>query len=562
VRCTGEWLEHWARETPDAPALAERDGSGGWRLLTWGEVRREVGALAQGLLALDLPPGAPVVVLSDNSVDHALLALAAMHVGRPACTVSSAYSRLGPDFSKIRGILRKLRPGLVYASDAAVYGAALRAADVEAVVVLGRGAQEVPGALAFERLLRQDEGPEVMRAFAAIRPEDHAKYLLTSGSTGHPKVVINTHRMLCANQQMIVQAWRFLQHEKPVLLDWLPWSHTFGGNHNFNLVLCHGGTLYVDEGRPMPGLVLHTLRNLREVKANLHFNVPRGLDMLLPYLEKDEALARQLFEGLRVLFYAGAALAPASWKRLEVVAARVREEPLFLTTSWGSTETAPAVTSAHWRLEGAGCIGGPLPGAELKFVPSGQKLEMRVRGAGVFPGYRDDPELTAAAFDDEGFYCIGDAGRLVDEVHPEQGVLFDGRVAEDFKLSSGTWVSVGTLRVKLVSALAPLVQDAVITGHDRDKVGALLFLTPAAEALPREPLREELKSKLAALHAAAGGSAQSPARVLLLAEPASLAAGEITDKGYINQRAVLARRAAEVERLYADAGDPRVIRVD
>jgi feruloyl-CoA synthase len=361
---------------------------------------------------------------------------------------------------------------------------------------------------------------------------------------------------------MIAQAWRFLQHEKPVLLDWLPWSHTFGGNHNFNLVLCHGGTLYVDEGRPVPGLVLNTLRNLREVKANLHFNVPRGLDMLLPYLEKDEALARQFFEGLRVLFYAGAALAPASWKRLEAVAATVRAEPLFLTTSWGSTETAPAVTSAHWKLEGAGNIGAPLPGAELKFVPSGQKLEMRVRGAAIFPGYRDDPELSAAAFDEEGFYRIGDAGRLADAAHPEKGVLFDGRVAEDFKLGSGTWVSVGTLRVKLVSALAPLVQDAVVTGHDRDKVGALLFLTPAAEALPREQLCEDLRSKLAALHDAAGGSAQSPARVLLLTEAPSLAAGEITDKGYINQRAVIARRAAEVERLYGDAADPRVIRID
>ena len=562
VRCIGEWLEHWARETPDAPALAERDAGGGWRLLSWGEVRRQVGRLAQGLLALELPPGAPVVVLSDNAVDHALLVLAAMHVGRPACTVSSAYSRLGPDFSRIRGILHKLRPGLVYASDAAVYGAALRAAEVDAVVVLGRGAEELPGARSFDSLLGQDEGPEVMRAFAAIRPEDPAKYLLTSGSTGQPKVAINTHRMLCANQQMISQAWRFLAHEKPVLLDWLPWSHTFGGNHNFNMVLSHGGTLYIDDGRPMPGLIERTLRNLREVQANIHFNVPRGLDMLLPHLEQDEALARQMFEGLRVLFYAGAGLAPSSWKRLEAVAARVRTEPLWLTTSWGSTETAPAVTSAHWRLDGAGCIGGPLPGAELKFVPNGQKLEMRVRGAAVFPGYRDDPELSAAAFDEEGFYRIGDAGRLVDEAHPEKGVLFDGRVAEDFKLGSGTWVSVGTLRVKLISALAPLVQDAVITGHDRDQVGALLFLTPAAEALAPEALREALKTKLRALHGQAGGSAQSPGRVLLLSEPASLAAGEITDKGYVNQRAVIARRAAEVEALYADAADPRVVRID
>jgi feruloyl-CoA synthase len=562
ARCIGEWLERWARETPDGLALAERDASGAWRCLSWGEVRRQVGAIAQALLDMQLPVGAPVVVLSDNSVDHALLMLAAMHVGRAACTVSSAYSRLGPDFTKLRGILKKLRPGLIYASDGATYGAALRAVDVSVPVVLGQGHGELPGAIDFERLRSTAETAAVMQAFEAIQPEDHAKYLLTSGSTGHPKVAINTHRMLCANQQMICQAWRFLEREKPVLLDWLPWSHTFGGNHNFNMVLCHGGTLYIDDGRPVPALIERTVRNLREVRSTIHFNVPRGIDMLLPYLEKDEALARQFFGGLRALFYAGAALAPSSWQRLEAVATKVREEPLWLTTSWGSTETAPAVTSAHWRLDSAGCIGLPLPGAELKFVPSGQKLELRVRGAGVFPGYRDDPELTAAAFDEEGYYLIGDAGKLVDEAHPEKGVLFDGRVAEDFKLGSGTWVSVGTLRVKLVSSLAPLVADAVITGHDRDAVGALLFLTAAAQALPYEEIKAQLREKLKALHGDSAGSAQSPARVLLMADAPSLAAGEITDKGYLNQRAVLASRVADVTALHDDDNDPRLIRVD
>jgi feruloyl-CoA synthase len=562
ARCIGEWLEQWARETPDAPALAERDASGAWRCLSWRDVRSQVGAIAQALLDMQMPADAPVVVLSDNSVDHALLMLATMHVGRAACTVSSAYSRLGPDFTKIRGILKKLRPGLVYACDAATYGAALRAVDVSAPVVLGRGHEELPGAINFERLRSTAETAAVMQAFEAIQPDDHAKYLLTSGSTGHPKVVINTHRMLCANQQMIGQAWCFLEREKPVLLDWLPWSHTFGGNHNFNMVLCHGGTLYIDDGRPVPALIERTVRNLREVRSTIHFNVPRGIDMLLPYLEKDEMLARQFFTGLRALFYAGAALAPSSWQRLEAVAAKVRDEPLWLTTSWGSTETSPAVTSAHWQLDGAGCIGAPLPGAELKFVPNGQKLELRVRGAGVFPGYRDDPELTAAAFDEEGYYLIGDAGKLVDEAHPEKGVLFDGRVAEDFKLGSGTWVSVGTLRVKLVSALAPLVADAVITGHDRDAVGALLFPTAAAQALPYEDLKAQLREKLKALHSTAGGSAQSPARVLLMSDAPSLAAGEITDKGYVNQRAVLANRAADVVALYGSDDDPRLLCVD
>ena len=303
-----------------------------------------------------------------------------------------------------------------------------------------------------------------MTAFEAITPDTHAKYLLTSGSTGHPKVVINTHRMLCANQQMIAQAWRFLEHEKPVLVDWLPWSHTFGGNHNLNMVLRNGGTLVIDEGRPAPALIEKTLANLCDVQPTLHFNVPRGLDMLLPLLEADPDRAHRFFSRLRAVFYAGAALPQATWERLQALAMKVRGEPVWLTTSWGSTETSPAITSAHWKLERAGVIGGVLPGMELKFVPAGDKLEMRVRGVSVFPGYRDAPQLTARAFDEEGYYCIGDAGFLADEEHPERGVAFNGRVAEDFKLTTGTWVSVGTLRVRVVSALAPYAQDAVITG--------------------------------------------------------------------------------------------------
>ncbi|MFZ5544395.1 MAG: feruloyl-CoA synthase [Pseudomonadota bacterium] len=561
ARCIGEWLEQWARETPESLALGERDAAGGWRLFSWRELRAQVGAIAQALLDMQLPADRPVVVLSDNSVDHLLLVLAAMHIGRTACTVSSAYSRLTKDHAKIRGILQTLQPALVYAADGAVYGPALRAADVNVPVVLGQGVEAVPGAISFETLRAAREGPAVMRAFEAIGPDDHAKYLLTSGSTGAPKVVINTHRMLCANQQMIAQAWPFLERDKPVLLDWLPWSHTFGGNHNINLVLRNGGTLYVDDGRPVPGLIEKTVRNLREVQPTLHFNVPRGLDMLLPFLEADDALAAEALQRLQLVFYAGAALPQATWERLETLAARVRSEPLWLTTSWGSTETSPAVTSAHWKLDRAGCIGLPLPGLELKFVPNGPKLEMRVRGLSVFPGYRNAPQLSAEAFDEEGFYKIGDAGRLLDEARPERGVIFDGRVAEDFKLGSGTWVSVGTLRVKLVSALAPLAQDAVITGHDRDDVGALVFPTPAAAQLPAEQLAHKVREALARLRAEGGGSASVVARVLLMTEPLNADAGEITDKGYVNQRAVLARRAADVQALHAQPDDPRVIRL-
>ena len=551
ARRTGEWLERWAAETPDAPAFAERTADGGWRRLSWGQTRAQVGRIAQSLLGLKLAPQAPIVVLSDNSLDHLLLMLAAMHIGRAVCTVSSAYCRLTKDYTKIHGILNTLGPALVYASDTAVYGPPLASAGLQAVAVFSRGAEDFPGAIAFDSLARTAEGPAVAEAFEAITPDTHAKYLLTSGSTGHPKVVINTHRMLCANQQMVAQVWRFVEHEKPVIVDWLPWSHTFGGNNNLNLVLRNGGTLVIDEGRPAPGLIEKSVRNLCEVQPTIYFNVPRGLDMLLPFLEADESLARSFFARLRVVFYAGAALPQASWDRLQALAVRVRGEPVWLTTSWGSTETSPAVTSAHWKLDRAGVIGLPMPGLELKLVPNGEKLEMRVRGVSVFPGYRDAPQLTARAFDEEGYYCIGDAGYLLDDARPELGVVFNGRVAEDFKLTTGTWVSVGTLRVRVVSALAALAQDVVVTGHDRDEVGVLIFPTPQAQQMPAAELAQRIAAALQALKAEGGGSSQTPARALVLAEPPNPDAGEITDKGYINQAAVLRHRATSVEALYA-----------
>jgi len=559
ARCIGEWLERWAAETPDAPAFVERAPDGDWRRLNWAQTRAAVGRIAQGLLALKLAPQAPIVVLSDNALDHLLLMLAGLHIGVPVCTVSSAYCRLTKDYTKIHGILNTLGPALVYASDAQVYGPALAHAGLHAPVVFSRGAKTFVGALDFASL-SQPETAAVMQAFEAITPDTHAKYLLTSGSTGHPKVVINTHRMLCANQQMIAQVWRFLQHEKPVLVDWLPWSHTFGGNHNLHMVLRNGGTLVIDEGRPAPGLVERSVANLAEVQPTIWFNVPRGFDMALPLLEADLALARRVLERLRVVFYAGAALPQATWERIQALAKKVRGEEVWLTTSWGSTETAPGITSAHWKLDRAGIIGLPMPGVELKFVAGGDKLEMRVRGVSVFPGYRDAPQLTAQAFDAEGYYCIGDAGFLADDGRPESGVVFNGRVAEDFKLSTGTWVSVGTLRVRVVSALAPYAQDVVVTGHDRDEVGVLVFPTPQVAGLPADELRAQVAAALKALKAEGGGSSQAPGRALLLSEPPSADAGEITDKGYINQRAVLKRRDALVQALYAGGADVIVAR--
>ncbi len=562
ARCIGEWIEQWAQDTPQAIAFAERNKTtGAWTQLSYAGLRQQVGAVAQGLLDLNLPADQPVVVLSDNSMDHLVLMQAAMFVGRAVCTVSSAYTRLAAgQYDKIHGILEALNPALVYASDARVYGGALLQAPVKALAVFSEGFESHPGALAFEALKQKVETPAVHQAFLAITPDTHAKYLLTSGSTGHPKVVINTHRMLCANQQMIAQMLRFVEREKPVLLDWLPWSHTFGGNHNIGLVLRNGGTMTIDEGKPVPGAIDTTLRNLQDVQPTIHFNVPRGYEMMLPALEADEALARKFFSRLQMLFYAGSAMPQATWERLEKLAARSRTEPLFMTTSWGSTETAPANTFVNWHQTRAGSIGIPLAGAEIKFVPNAGKLELRLRGPHITPGYRGNAKATQEAFDDEGFYCIGDAGYLADDNDPASGIVFNGRVAEDFKLTTGTWVSVGTLRVRVVSALAPWVQDVVITGHDRAQVGALVFATEAARQMPAADLADKIKSALKALKNEGGGSSQTPLRALVLPDSPNLAAGEITDKGYVNQRMVLSRRVADVEALYAAApGDPAVI---
>jgi feruloyl-CoA synthase len=562
ARCVGEWIEHWAARKPDAAAFCEPDGAGGWTTLTWRALRQRVGAVAQSLLALRLPPDRPVVVLSDNSLDHLVLMLASMHVGRAVCSVSSGYTRLAQgDFTKIHGILRALQPALAYANDAQTYAAPLPGCGIDDLVaVFSRGAEAHRGALPFSQLLQTTETPAVRAAFDAITPDTHAKYLLTSGSTGTPKVVINTHRMLCANQQMIAQTLRFLRHEPPVLLDWLPWSHTFGGNHNIHMVLRHGGTMHIDDGRPLPGLVDKTLAHLRNsVQPTVYFNVPRGYEMMLPALEADDALARRFFGRLKMLFYAGAAMPEATWRRLEAVAARVRDEPVWFTTSWGSTETSPAITFANWRLDKPGVIGLPMPGASVKFVPNSGKLEMRIKGDHIFPGYRHHDAATREAFDDQGWYCIGDAGYLLDDADAASGIVFNGRVAEDFKLTSGTWVSVGTLRLKVVTALSPLATDVVVTGHDRDRIGVLVFLSEAARREPADQVAAQVRERLCALRDAGGGSSQAPARALLLPDAPSMAAGEITDKGYINQRLALQRRTADVQSLHAEPPPAHII---
>jgi feruloyl-CoA synthase len=539
ARCVTEWLVQWSDRAPDRVFLAERKGDS-WRKMTYRQTYGAVRRIAQALLDRGLGPERPVAILSDNGVDHALLALGAMHVGIPVAPVSPAYSLMSKDFGKLKYIFDLVRPGLVYAVDPPKFALALAAV----------GATSTPVA----ELLETNPGSTQEREHAKVRPETLAKILFTSGSTGIPKGVVNTHRMLCANQQMLAQAWPFVEDRPPVVVDWLPWNHTFGGNHNFNLVLRNGGTMYVDGGKPVPGLVDTTARNLKEVAPTMYFNVPRGYDLLLPFLEKDAELRRNFFRDLDVLFYAAAALPQSLWDRLVRLARAENKPSLAMLSAWGSTETAPLATSVHFPMQRAGVIGLPVAECELKLVPSAGKLEVRVRGPNVTPGYYKRDDITRAAFDEEGFYRIGDAVKLADPADPAKGIVFDGRVAEDFKLSTGTWVHVGTVRVKLIAAADPLIQDAVITGHDRTEVGALVFLSPGTKDMSPEAINSRLSTVLAQL-AQEGGSSMYPRRLLVMSEPPSIDANEITDKGYMNQRAVLERRAAIVEKLYGESAD-------
>ena len=546
ARAIGEWLEHWASKAPQRVFIAERSAPG-WRRITYHEALESARRIGQGLLERGLDASQPVAILSDNSVDHALLALGAMHVGVPVAPISPAYSLMSKDYAKLRGIFELLRPGLVWTADAAKFAPALAAV----------GASATP----LDALLHDAPTARVDEAFAGIGPATLAKILFTSGSTGMPKGVINTHGMLTANQQMLAQGWPFVEDRPPVVVDWLPWNHTFGGNHNFNLVLRNGGTLYIDGGKPAPGLIDITAQNLMEVAPTMYFNVPRGFDLLLPFLERDAALRRNFFKELDVLFYAAAALPQNLWERIERLALDEKGGKLAMLSAWGSTETSPLATQVHFHIDRAGVIGLPVAGCELKLVPSAGKLEVRVKGPHVTPGYYRRADLTQAAFDEDGYYRIGDAVRLADPNDASRGVVFDGRVAEDFKLATGTWVHVGAVRIRLIAAGDPVIQDAVITGHDRDDIGALVFLNPAAaHDMTPESLRERIAQALRKLAADTGAaSSTQPVRAMVMTEPPSIDANEITDKGYINQRAVLERRAALVERLYA--GAPDVIRL-
>src|ERR1700754_3134633 len=473
----GVLLRRWAQERPDQVFLAERDGDGEWVKLTWGEANRKATSVAQALLDRNLGPERPLMILSGNAIDHALMTLGGFLAGVPVVPVSPAYSLMSQDYGKVKHIAALVKPGLVYAADAGPFGGVLAAVDFGgAELVLSSG----DGATRFSDLTATAPSMAVEDALESVGPDSVAKVLFTSGSTAMPKGVINTHGMLCANQQSLAQIWPFTKDAPPVLVDWLPWNHTFGGNHNFNLILKRGGTLYIDAGRPAPPLMPITVRNLTEIAPTIYFNVPAGYGALLPFLERDAELRARFFERLDLIFYAAAALPQDLWTRLEAVSLLARGEPVMMTSSWGLTETSPLATAAHFPIDRAGVIGVPVPGVEIKLTPVEDKLEMRVKGPNVTPGYLGQPDLSAEAFDEDGWYRTGDAGKLEDPDDPNKGLVFDGRVVEDFKLMTGTFVSVGNLRIAVPAAASPLLMDAVIAGHDRDYVALLGWLHPGA----------------------------------------------------------------------------------
>jgi len=564
-----EWLMKWANQTPERVFIADRASSdGSWLKLSYKEFLDQIRSIGQALLNRNLSGERPVAILSDNGVDNALLLFAAMHVGIPVVPISPAYSLMSKDFGKLRFIIKLVKPGLVFVQDGTKFGHALSSVEFgDAEIVVSTNPPDGIEVTSFDTLTSVSPGERVDEAFSKVGPDTVAKILFTSGSTGQPKGVINTQRMLCSNQVAMSQVWTFLKERPPLTVDWLPWNHTFGGNHNLNMMLCNGGTIYVDSGKPAPSLIEQTVANLKEISPTIYYNVPRGYDMLLPYLEKDEELRQSFFGDMDILFYAAAALTQNAWERLEQQSVSVIGKRVMMLAGWGATETAPDCTQVHWPIQKAGVIGLPIPGTELKLVPNEEKLEIRVRGPNVTPGYWKRDDLTEAAFDEDGFYCIGDAARFEDQNNPKRGIIFDGRVSENFKLSSGTWVFVGGLRTEVVSASPNIIQDAVITGHDREALGLLIFPNvvgcrmlcrnlkeevPLAELIQMGNVQDPLKAAIKNFNMDNPASSTRISRALMMEEPPSIDAGEITDKGYLNQRAVLARRADLIDKLYSE----------
>lgn len=569
----GEYLLHWAKTVPTRNFLAQRDEHDQWRHLTYAEAAAKAAGFSQWLIDNGHNTERPLAALCENCLHLGVIKLGAMQIGMPFLPISPAYSLMSENFVKLKHVVSELKPSLIYVPSLAQFGRALKALDLTGIQILADAPNpDFPDAAIYETAIATKPTAEVANRRDAITPDTIAKILLTSGSTGMPKGVINTQRMLCANGTAVDQIWTFMARQPPLLVDWLPWNHTFGTNFNFGQTLRHGGTLYIDAGKPVPGKFEITLKNLREFQQTVLYNVPRGYDMLVPVLEADDDFARHVLGKIQIMFYAGAALPQNLWDRLDALAVKHRGKRIPILSSLGSTETAPAGIMCHWPARDFGGVGLPIPGCEIKLVPDGNKLEMRVRGANVSPGYYNRPDLSAQAFDEEGFFMIGDAVAFLDPDEPERGLRFDGRVSENFKLMSGTWVQASDIRLSAIAAAEPAIQDAVVTGHDREEIGLLVFPNPEgcrkicnapgvelSELVTRPELHAHVANALSAFNAANPGTSRQIRRVLLMSELPSVDGNEITDKGYINQRATLERRAAEVSRLYSDQPQPDVV---
>lgn len=553
VRTVSEPLARWAAEAPDRVWLAERDGEG-WRTVTYGEAKAKVSALAGGLSGLGLARGRPLLILARNGIDHALIAYAAMSLGAPAAPVSPQYGLKGADLTRLQHAVERLKPAAVYADDAEAFGDALAAPFLAGLpVVVSRNVR--PGDVVFDELLKSAPVEPI------AQPGDVAKLLLTSGSTGRPKAVVCTHANIALNAAQIEAC--YADPEPPVLVNSAPWSHSLGANAILHMVLHRGGTLYIDAGQPVPGRFAETVRNLREVATTYHNMVPAGWGMFVGELERDDALAAKFFETVRVIQYGGASMAQSILDRVQAVAVRTVGERITFAAGYGATETGPTACNIHWLNARSGMVGLPTPGTAVKLVPAGDsgKFEIRVKGPQVSPGYLDQPEATAQAFDEDGFYRLGDAARLADPEDPAAGLVFDGRLVENFKLASGTFVAAGALRVAAVSAIGGVVSDAVVCGEGQDGVGLMLFVdAKAAERLGDDAaVQAAIVEGLSRMNAAAKGGGGRVLRALILDGAPDAASGELTDKGYINQALARDRRPKELERLFAATPDVGIL---
>ncbi|MDI9866980.1 feruloyl-CoA synthase [Flectobacillus sp. DC10W] len=557
-------LREWSIQQPEKTFIAQRNKEGIWQELSYADIYQQMCSIAQNLLDMGFEENDTIVILSENSLEHALLALASVHIGIAYSPISPAYSLVSEDFSKLRHCLEKMTPKLVFVQSEQAYTRAIQFIKntfPEVTILVSQG-DNFTNIASWRQSVFCDD---VAQAHKKVKGDTVAKILFTSGSTGLPKGVINTQQMWCANLQQITQSFPFMQEQAPVFIDWLPWNHTFGGNHNFGLALHNGGTLYIDDGKPSSKGIEETVKNLREISPTAYFNVPKGFEMLIPYLEKEEQLRNTFFKNLQIIFYAGASLAQPIWNKLEELAIQTIGVKIPIVTGLGCTESGPSALFANWGGAFSGLLGVPVAGLEVKLVPLGDKWEARYRAANVTKGYWRNPEATLQAFDEEGFYKTGDAVKFLDENNPDKGLVFDGRIAEDFKLSTGTWVNVGVMKTKIISSGSPIIQDVVIAGLDQDYIGLILFLNIEAcckltghttqvcvsELYEHSSVKTFINTWMNDFNAHATGSSTSIGKVIIAHEPPSIDKGEITDKGSLNQRAVLSNRKALVSQLFS-----------